>query len=201
MKDKILIGIIIILVLAIFVETAYLFQLKFDQMQESNLLSQSHQLKHPNRFWKQAPFTFEFHSGYIDPFEELNKLQNEINKTFKDSEYDLTNKLYGVDIQELENKYTIKLNLPNLKNDKINIETEDNSLIVSGGHNIQQEENNNNGFYKHEHSFSSFRRVIPLPQNANTAEITTNYENGVLVITIPKLVNLQDLKSNTQSVL
>ncbi len=200
MKDKILIGIIMVLVLAIFIETAYLFQLKFDQMQKSNLLSQSHKLKHLNRFWKQAPFTFEFHSGYIDPFEEFNRLQDELyneNKKILRNNFQTTD----VDIQESEKKYTIKLNLPNLENNKINIETENNSLIVSGGHNIQQEENNNNGFYKQEHSFSSFRRVIALPQNADTAEITTSYENGILVITIPKLIDLQDLKSNMQSVL
>lgn len=169
MKSKILIGLVITLALALFVETAYLLELK---LQHKNTLDNNLQAYHPQNL-------FKFHSGYLDPLEEFNKIQGAINKSLN-----LSN---DTGFKEYKNNYILRLTSPDIEKDKISIEVDGNSLVVSGEHNIQNEEKNKNGFYKKEQSFGSFRKMISLPQDANTDKLSTRYEDGTLVITIPKL--------------
>ena len=198
MKDKILIELIVILVLALFVETTYLLELKLNQKNNFNRNHLAYKSRQANKIWKHSPFTFEFHSGYLDPLEEFNRIQDEINSSFKDHYRNFSS---DTDIEEYKKNYVVRLQSPDIEKSKINIEANGNSLIISGEHNTQRKEDNKNGFYRQE-SFGSFRRVIPLPEDANTNKLSTKYEDGALVITIPKASTSKNIINNkVQSVL
>ena len=185
MKDKILIGLIIILVLALFVETAYLLQIKYDKV-APQISTKIYSYRPFKRFWQEEETT--------DPFSEIEMIQEEMNKVFRDG-FILNNNLSPsykdlnpeVDIHETNTHYIVKVNLPNTEKEKIIVEIEDNSLVISEEHNIKHEENNNNGFYRKEQSFGSFRKVIPLPRDVKVSEVTNEYKNGILIIRLPKM--------------
>lgn len=178
MKDKILICIIIILVLALFVETAYILQLKFDK-EKTNLTSG---ILNDNPY-KRNPYTSRYEFDLSNPFDEIRKLQNKIFNYDLFEEFD-----FGPNIKMEENKthYIVKVYSHNIEKSNIKLEIEDNSLIISGEHNII-EEKENKGFYKE--SANSFQKVIPLPGNVKIDEVTTEYKKDLLIVKLPKLHN------------
>lgn len=134
-----------------------------------------------------------------DPFMEMERMQDLMNHMFRDSFRRagnlgaLTGAGWGnaffepdADIQDAGNKYIVKLDLPGMDKDKIKVDVTDHALTVSGERKVENESNNPN-FYTMERSYGSFSRQIPLPSDADPANMTAKYENGVLTVEVLKL--------------
>jgi len=91
-----------------------------------------------------------------------------------------------VDIQQDAGSYVIKMDIPDMDKEKINLEVQDNILIVSGERNKINNENKSGQFFRQERSYGYFSRAIPLPENAKTDAVSAEYKRGVLIVTIPK---------------
>lgn len=132
-----------------------------------------------------------------DPFLEMERMQQHINSLFRHS---LNNLMRGpsagfpqlpqfepdADIQETENEYVIKMDLPGMEKDKINVEVKDNLLSVSGERKTEKEQQDK-GYYRSELSYGSFSRTIPLPGDVDSEKVTAEYSNGVLTVKLAKL--------------
>ncbi|MBN1585916.1 MAG: Hsp20/alpha crystallin family protein [Candidatus Omnitrophica bacterium] len=95
-----------------------------------------------------------------------------------------------VEIQETKGAYTVKVDLPGMEKDKIDVQVTDNVLRISGERDRTEESRNEdegNYFYRSERTFGSFSRQIPLPENVDTLKAKAEYKNGVLLVTLPKL--------------
>lgn len=93
---------------------------------------------------------------------------------------------FGPEFNRLENEkeYVIKGYMPDIQG-MIKINIENDSLIISGEQKTKNEEKKGN-FYRMESSFSSFSRTIPIPNNVKISDIKTEYNNGYLIIILPK---------------
>jgi len=89
-------------------------------------------------------------------------------------------------VLEKENEYQIELSAPGLKKEDIKIELENDVLKISSNFEDQKEEKND-GYYRREFYKSSFERNFTLPKIANKNEISAQMENGILIVSIPKL--------------
>ena len=84
-----------------------------------------------------------------------------------------------------------------LKEDfKINIE--DGVLSISAERKEEKNENNER-YTRREFAYTSFKRSFNLPENVDSGKISGAYENGILSIDIPKMVevkqkNVQEIK-------
>lgn len=129
-----------------------------------------------------------------DPFLEMERMQQHINSLFRHSLNSLMRGPSGgfpqfepdADIQETKNEYVIKMDLPGMEKDKINVEVKDNLLSVSGERKTEKEQQNK-GYYRSELSYGSFSRTIPLPGDVNSEKVTAEYSNGVLTVKLAKL--------------
>ncbi len=97
----------------------------------------------------------------------------------------------NIDIKEAEGDYFIYLDLPGMDKSKIYADVTDNILTIHGEREIDVEEKSEDTdgeykYYRRERSFGKFQRSITLPENADTDKIAAKYDNGVLVITVPK---------------
>jgi HSP20 family protein len=93
-----------------------------------------------------------------------------------------------LDIQEKEDAYLVRMDLPGMQKDQIQIDVTDKSLTISGERRVQSEEDNvRKGYYRMERSFGSFHRTIPLEGEIKTGEVSAKYGNGVLEVTLPKV--------------
>lgn len=183
-KNKMLVALIVILTLGLAAETIYLLRAKTKQTAP------------------QPAFNFTSDLDSWNPFEEMERIQARMNQMFRDSfsrsmtagpNFDLLEKGAffepDVDMSETEKDYVIKLDLPGMEKDKINVEVHDHLLTISGERKIEKEESEEGSFYRMERGFGSFQRTIPLPNDADAEDVNAEYKNGVMTVLIPRVAS------------
>ena len=91
----------------------------------------------------------------------------------------------SINISEDKKKYKIEVAVPGFDKKDIKVETENNFLIISSEKKAENKKSGKN-LLKQEYSYSSFRRVIRIPENADENKIKAKMKNGVLKISISK---------------
>lgn len=97
------------------------------------------------------------------------------------------------DIIESDESFVIRLDLPGMAKEEINIALKEHVLAVKGEriNDIDEE-----GTYRRqERATGVFSRSFALPENVNTAETDAAFRKGVLTITMPKADVLGDATS------
>ena len=127
-----------------------------------------------------------------DPFREIATLQNRVNSLFQDygrgSNDELTNTgsfVPAVDVYEDEHKVALKLEIPGVNQDDVDIRVENNTLTVRGERKFEKEEKEEN-FHRIERRYGSFVRSFTLPNTIDTENIHASYENGILKLDLAK---------------
>jgi len=126
-----------------------------------------------------------------DPFRELANLQNRVNSIFQDygrGQDELTTTtsfVPAVDVYEDEHKVTLKLEIPGVSQEDVDIRLENNTLTVRGERKFEKEEKEEN-FHRIERRYGSFARSFTLPSTLDTENVQANFENGVLKIELAK---------------
>lgn len=90
-----------------------------------------------------------------------------------------------IDVSETEKEMKIKVNIPNVDPNKITVEVDEDTLIISGKTEEEKKEEGET-FYKIEREEGEFKRVCWLPSSVDIDKIEANSKNGTLFITIPK---------------
>ena len=129
-----------------------------------------------------------------DPFRDVEKLQNRINRMFEDSfgrsrepddEMSLCAWRPLVDIYETETGIFLAAELPGVSKENVSVEVKDNILTLRGERlanpNIREE-----NYYRQERSYGAFQRSFTLQQNIQPDLIKATFKNGVLEIEIPR---------------
>jgi HSP20 family protein len=89
------------------------------------------------------------------------------------------------DINETQNEYLIKLDLPEVKKEDVKIEVDGNTITVTGERKQEREENTDTEI-RVESFYGSFARSFVLPDNVDINKIEAQTKDGVLKIRIPK---------------
>jgi HSP20 family protein len=98
-----------------------------------------------------------------------------------------THSLPAVNIEENEDSFSLELAAPGKSKDDFNIELDNDLLTISSE--IKEEhktEDKNRIFTRREFSYESFKRSFTLPESIDPSKIKANYENGVLILNLPK---------------
>ncbi len=93
--------------------------------------------------------------------------------------------LPAVDIIEEKDAYQLRVELPGVKREDLNVEVKDNRLTLTG----KKEnafENHKDGYRYFETRYGSFSRSFELPRNVRADAIEAKYEHGILSLRIPK---------------
>src|SRR5437764_3701117 len=126
-----------------------------------------------------------------DPFREMNSLQSNLNRIFQDdgrgSDELMTSGTFvpPVDIYEDANGITLKMEVPGVSQNDINISLENNTLTVSGERKFEKNEKEEN-FHRIERRYGAFTRSFTLPNTVDVEKANANYENGILSIQLAK---------------
>ena len=94
----------------------------------------------------------------------------------------------AVDIQETENEYVIKADLPDVKKDDVKVEFQAGVLSVEGERKQEKEEKGKK-FHKIEREYGKFIRRFAVPSEVDTAKLSAEFKNGVLNVHLPKVTN------------
>jgi len=85
-----------------------------------------------------------------------------------------------------ESGYVLRLDVPGVEKDQINIDVERNVLVVSGERSSFTETAKDEEHYKVESFSGSFRRSFRLPDDADVAAISATHKDGVLTVRVPR---------------
>ncbi|QLE02296.1 Hsp20/alpha crystallin family protein [Galbibacter sp. BG1] len=94
----------------------------------------------------------------------------------------------AVNIKEADHEFSLELAAPGMKKDDFNVEVDKNILTISAEVKKENEEKEDgNGVYsRREFSYNSFKRVFTLPESVDSDKINASYEDGVLILALPK---------------
>ncbi len=90
-----------------------------------------------------------------------------------------------LDAFDRDNALVVRLELPGIDPDDIDITVEDHTLTISGSRSFE-EEASDQGFHRREILQGSFKRSVVLPDGFDPDAIGAKAANGILEITIPK---------------
>ena len=89
------------------------------------------------------------------------------------------------DISETDHAVEVRMDLPGIKPEEIDIQLSNNLLTVSGERKEEKEEKGKT-FHRVERRMGTFSRSILLPCCVQEAKVDATYGNGVLSISLPK---------------
>ena len=126
----------------------------------------------------------------------MNTLNEEINSILKRSfdsvfpEYVLEKETKGltipIDIKEYDNEYSIKVEVPWIKKENIDIELNKSYMKINAKKEEEKEEKNKK-YHKTEFAYGNYSRTIYFPQEINIKEAEANLKDGILMLELPKL--------------
>jgi HSP20 family protein len=120
----------------------------------------------------------------IDPFRELASFFENWAPTGKD-QLSAGTFVPPVDVYEDEQHLVLKLEVPGVNEEDINVSLENSTLSVQGERKFEKEEKEEN-FHRIERRYGSFTRTFRLPNTIDTEKVEANYEKGILKITLSK---------------
>jgi HSP20 family protein len=120
-------------------------------------------------------------------------LQNRLNSIFNDfarpegAQETLAagNFVPAVDVYEDEHEVVLKLEVPGIRQEDLDVRVENQTLTVRGERRFESEEKEEN-FHRIERRFGTFTRSFTLPVTVDTGSVAAKYENGVLAIQLAK---------------
>jgi len=130
-----------------------------------------------------------------DPFREISSLQREMDRLFSQyfgrirgpEEEGLAVAAWSpaVDIYETDEKLVLKVELPGLKKEDIDIQVRDNTLTLKGEKKFEKEVKEEN-YHRTERAYGTFQRSFTLPSTIKQEGIEAIFKDGILEISLPK---------------
>jgi HSP20 family protein len=128
-----------------------------------------------------------------NPFEEFENLLDRYNKSGGKN----LSKQYGadlsfadwapsVDIEEAEDKYVIKADLPGVDKKDIDVKLENGVLSIRGEKQTEKETGKGTKRHRTERFHGTFARSFTLPEAVKSDKVDASYKDGVLLLEIPK---------------
>jgi len=95
-----------------------------------------------------------------------------------------------VDILERESEVVLKVDLPELSQEEIDIRVEENTLIIQGERRLIKDLPDEN-YIQIERPYGTFRRTFNLPRRIDQEGIKASYKDGVLRVVLPRRQEIQ----------
>ncbi len=131
-----------------------------------------------------------------EPVREFSSLQdrlNRMNRLFRESyspespEEALTTTNFAppVDIYEDEHNISLRMEVPGIDENDIDVRIEGNTLTVHGERKLEKDEKEEN-YRRIERQYGSFTRSFTLPNSVDPSQVSAHYDKGVLKVSLAK---------------
>ncbi|MBE9103770.1 Hsp20/alpha crystallin family protein [Nostoc cf. edaphicum LEGE 07299] len=126
-----------------------------------------------------------------NPWKEIDTLQHQINSLFEDTRLPSTlfdkglSKVPAAEIQETEDAIHLKIELPGIEAKDLDVQVTENAVYVSGERKSETK-TEEKGVTRSEFHYGKFQRIIPLSARIQNTNVTADYKDGILNLTLPK---------------
>lgn len=133
------------------------------------------------------------------PFRELSSIRKQMDRLFEDmlsvgnDDWMGLHSIGGmwtpaVEMEEKDQELILKAEIPGLDVKDLSVEVSEDRVIISGEHKEEKKtEDKDKNYYHSEFHYGKFERVIPLPMAIDTNAIKSDFQKGVLTLTLPKV--------------
>jgi HSP20 family molecular chaperone IbpA len=90
------------------------------------------------------------------------------------------------DVKELDNEYEFKIDMPGYKKENIKISLNEGYLTIEADNAVEKKEEKNEKFLHKERFYGHVCRTFYVGEDINEEGITAKFEDGVLVLVVPK---------------
>jgi len=127
-----------------------------------------------------------------EPFRDLMVMQDRMTRLFDETlsriwKEEVPRGVWSppVDIMERGSEVILKMDIPEMIQNEIEIKVEENTLIVQGERKFIKESSDTR-YLQIERPFGTFQRTFALPRGIDQENIKAGYKDGVLRIVLPK---------------
>ena len=126
-----------------------------------------------------------------DPFRELLTLQERLDKMYRDMERTRKEDFVAsewtppVDIFESANGFVLKLEVPEVDKETIDIKIHENELTIKGERRLEPDIDPDS-YYRMERGYGTFSRSFTLTKSIDASHIKAALKDGILRIELPK---------------
>ena len=115
-------------------------------------------------------------------FGRLASLQDELDQLF---ESPLQAWAPALDVHEDKDGYSIRVELPGMKREDIEVSLHNGALVISGERKSETIKEDTE-VHRQERFFGKFSRALTLPTAVAGDKVKADYKNGILTVTLPK---------------
>ncbi len=102
-----------------------------------------------------------------------------------------------VDLREENDRYVVQAELPGMNKEDVSIELDGDVLQITA-HKEHEVEEKDEGYLRKERGSMRFYRQVRIPENVNQENVKARMENGVLEISLPKMLVTEEKKSRIE---
>lgn len=125
-----------------------------------------------------------------NPFQEFENLLSRYNRggglTQQSSDLSFADWAPSCDIEEQEDKYIIKADLPGVDKKDIDVKLENGVISIRGEKQVEKETGKGTKRHRTERFHGTFARSFTLPDAVQDERVDASYKDGVLSLVIPK---------------
>ncbi|WP_436714437.1 Hsp20/alpha crystallin family protein [Roseiconus lacunae] len=131
----------------------------------------------------------------LEMFPQFRSIENMMSRMFDDGEDSWLGGAMAptLDVSETDNEVDVKMDLPGMKPEEIDIQVHQNVLTIRGERSEETEEKDRT-YHRVERRSGSFARSVSLPSAIDEDNVDANYKDGVLIIKMPKTKEAQAKK-------
>ena len=127
-----------------------------------------------------------------DPWQEMSSLQRQLNHLFDDAltfdnlgEWSNLSKIPAAELTETDEAVHLKLEVPGMQAGDLDIQVMADRVAIAGERKSETK-TEEKGVSRSEFYYGKFSRVIPLPVKIQNNNVTADYKDGILNLTLPK---------------
>ncbi len=126
----------------------------------------------------------------FNPFPTFERAARKMNDFFGDIERNVNLEVGGftprVDIIDEDETIIVKADLPGIRKEDVNISVNEDRILTIKGVKRRDDRFGEMSYIRSERIYSEFNRSFALPDSSDIEKISAKFENGVLILTIPK---------------
>lgn len=133
--------------------------------------------------WNPGRELMAFPSDFLEMEHKFNRMFGNLFQDFGIHDRSLWNP--AVDVEEKDQEYVVRVELPGITKDDVQITARENTLTIRG-EKKQASEKKDSNYYRSERSYGSFERSFALPGGLKIDRIDASFKDGILEVTVPK---------------
>jgi HSP20 family protein len=130
---------------------------------------------------------------WTSSFRDLDDMRREMERLFdtlnESSGFRTAGVFPPINVTETPEALTVRAELPGVRPKDLEITVESNTLTISGAR--EPEEDPNVSYHRREREWGTFRRSFTMPLRVDGEKVRARYNNGILIVEMPKAAEVR----------